>query len=129
MDKKKKIRPKGVDPREADKTPEERKKTPKKKAVRTADDYDDDDELSEEAAAGIKQCEKIKAMIEQIDRPGIAFLSDVHDQVSSMAETIERINKVTERQQSALDNWEAGVGKWMGPPRTEGYGRNTRRRR
>lgn len=112
---------KGVDPRDADKTPEERKKT-KKPAARTRDDYDDDDDapLSDEADKGIKQCDRIRAMIEQIDRPDSKFLTDVYESVGDMSATIERINKVTERQQSALDSWEAAVEKWNHGPRQSG---------
>lgn len=70
---------------------------------------------SEVAAAGMKQCRRIRLLIEQTGKTDNQFLADVYDKVGDMAQTIERIDTVTERQQSALDNWEGAVRKFLRP--------------
>lgn len=41
------------------------------------------------------------------------FFDDIRDKVVAVQETITQTNHVTEKQQQALDNWEAGVRKWI----------------
>lgn len=41
------------------------------------------------------------------------FFEDVQEKVLSVQKTIQKSQRMTERQQSALDNWEEGVDKWL----------------
>lgn len=76
------------------------------------------DDLTDNRAvqAALRQIERIVDVAEGIDLPaghsGMEFLEDVADHAKSVGETIERTNNVTAKQQKALDNWEAAVGKW-----------------
>lgn len=70
------------------------------------------------AREATKQCERILEMIED-DVPEAAkeiapaFFESVEKSVEDVMETIERSQRVTEKQADALDNWEEGVGKWI----------------
>ncbi len=66
----------------------------------------------------LNKCQEILALIEdevsekaKIDRA--EFFESVTDGVKGVHETIERENKVTDRQQRALDGWEGGVRKFI----------------
>lgn len=42
-----------------------------------------------------------------------SFFESVRDSVIEVMETIERTERVTAKQQKALDSWEAGVRRWI----------------
>ena len=71
-------------------------------------------------AAAIDQCDAILEMIEE-EVPERAwdkardFLESVQTGVAGVRETIVRTNRVTDKQQTALDNWERAVDKWVNP--------------
>ena len=70
------------------------------------------------AAAAIAQCEALIDMIDD-DVPDKAkdkageFFDDVRDKVVSMSETLTATGRCSEKQQQALDNWQAAVSKWI----------------
>jgi len=41
------------------------------------------------------------------------FFESVRTGAVSIGETIEKTRRVSEKQQKALDNWEAGVNRWL----------------
>ena len=65
-----------------------------------------------------QQCDTIVGLIDD-DVPESAwdtaaeFFESVRDGVVDMQETIDDTGFVTTKQQKALDNWEAGVRKWI----------------
>jgi hypothetical protein len=73
-----------------------------------------------DVAAALKQADDLLALIED-DLPerawdkAQAFFESVQTGVKDVRATIARTSRVTEAQLRALDNWEAGVGKWIDP--------------
>ena len=63
------------------------------------------------ADAAIAQGNRIREAIEELDRTN-DFLDDVNERIADMILTIERTSRVSDKQQSALDNWEAAVNKF-----------------
>lgn len=59
------------------------------------------------------QCEVIVEMIEDLPPAGWDFGESVAEKVHGIAETIEETGLVTDGQQNALDNMEAGIEAWM----------------
>ena len=65
-----------------------------------------------------QQCDTIAELIDD-DVPEAAldkapeFFEDVREKVIEVQETIQESGTVTEAQQTALDNWEAGVRRWI----------------
>jgi hypothetical protein len=70
-----------------------------------------DDEDADEVEEALEQCARVRERIEDLDLDH-EFLDDVYDKVGDVAETIERLQKVSDKQQTALDNWEAAVNKF-----------------
>jgi len=66
----------------------------------------------------IQQCDRIVEMIDD-DVPDEAkdrasdFFEDVREKVIEVQDTVTSSGHVTSKQQRALDNWEAGVAKWI----------------
>ena len=89
-------------------------------AIEREELFDDpeDENLGWETQQGLQQ---IKGIVEAIDgisdetreRDDDGFLEDVRENVLGVAETIRRLDTVTANQQRALDNWEAGVQRWV----------------
>lgn len=59
----------------------------------------------------IAQGNRIRETIEELDKTN-DFLDDVDERIADMIKTIEHTNRVSDKQQSALDNWEAAVNKF-----------------
>jgi hypothetical protein len=68
----------------------------------------------------IEQADRILEAIED-DLPERAwdraadFFEDVQTKVKDVRATVERLQRVSEKQLLALDNWEAAVNKWIDP--------------
>lgn len=66
------------------------------------------------AKAAIEQCEKIIGLCAEVTKPEAAeFIDSVTSSVRSTHDWIEENQHVTDEQQTALDNWEEGVRKWL----------------
>jgi hypothetical protein len=66
----------------------------------------------------LDQCDAIISMIdydvpEQAFEAASKFFESVRENVLHVADMIEKKENVTDGQLTALDNWEAGVGKWI----------------
>lgn len=61
----------------------------------------------------LKQCDEICELIEDLPETAFDFGESVGEKVRGIAQTIERTNEVTKPQQSALDNMQAGVERWL----------------
>lgn len=63
---------------------------------------------------GMHICEMIdEEMPDKAWNEATEFLEDVREQCSGVVETIERSQRVSEKQQKALNNWERAVTNWM----------------
>lgn len=101
------------------------------KPARRDDDDDDDDDAGDRAAVtkAVAQVGRIQEKIEGLDSDN-EFLEDVYEKAGEVAKTIELMNFVSERQQSALDNWEGAVDKFVArKEERDGQDRRRRRRR
>lgn len=73
-----------------------------------------------DVARALEQADRILTLIED-DLPERAwdkaaeFFEDVQQKVADVRATVERLQRVSEPQLRALDNWEAAVGKWIDP--------------
>lgn len=67
---------------------------------------------SAEATRALEQVERVLEVIEATGRKDVAFLQSVAASVRSVGQTIEKSNRVSARQRSALDNWEKAVKRW-----------------
>lgn len=81
----------------------------------TSDDSDDqpgndDDNYSEEAA---EQCDRILDLCEELPSRAEDFGLSIIDKVESIRDWIAANKHVTDAQQQALDNMEAGVRRWL----------------
>src|SRR5262245_3952087 len=113
---------------------------PRPKKADPPEDADDDDEDEDEdeddendqlappkpkinpyaVAADVKkaleQVERIRELIEQVspEKRSVApqFFTNVYTSAASLGETVQKMGRVSERQQQALNNWEAAVKKW-----------------
>jgi hypothetical protein len=67
----------------------------------------------------LAQCKQIQKMIADADqsvwRKAYDYFNNTDKMVGEIAETIERINKVTKAQKGVLDRALAGVTKWTDP--------------
>lgn len=77
-----------------------------------AADYEGD------AREAVEQCLLIVELLDdEIDEETFnkspSFFESVRDGVVSISETIGNTHRVTPNQRRALDNWEAGVRKWL----------------
>lgn len=74
----------------------------------------DDDQAWKDA---VKQAADIVDSIdnapEEIADKAMDFFESVRTGAVSIGETIEKTRRVSEKQQKALDNWEAGVNRWL----------------
>ncbi len=77
-------------------------------------------EMDADAKAAVEKIDRVLATIED-DLPERAwdkatdFFEDVEEKLKSVRQTITTSGRVTERQLSAIDGWERGVGKWIDP--------------
>ncbi len=69
--------------------------------------------------AALEDIDHVLAMIQEIedDYPriwdrGESFLEDVREKISEVNDTITEMGMVTQRQQTAIDNWAKGVSRW-----------------
>lgn len=73
---------------------------------------DDDD-----TKATLEQCERILESIEDapayVQDKAFDFFDNVSTTLKSVYETIKMTRHVTPKQQTAIDNWEAGVNRWL----------------
>jgi DNA uptake protein ComE-like DNA-binding protein len=92
----------------ADPKPTKRKKPAPK--VETLDTYDVDDADWEDA---IEQCDRILSDCDDVPEAGDDFAYSVRENVEGIKATIEEKEYVTPDQQSALDNMESGVRRWL----------------
>lgn len=76
-------------------------------------DVDDALELCEDIITMIDEDLDLIEKQEQSDRCQ-EFCESVREQVTGISETIEDRGRVTDRQASALENWKAGLEKWIG---------------
>lgn len=66
----------------------------------------------------LEACERIGDLIDD-ELPEAAwdkasdFFEDIKDKVGDMEETIRRLERVTPAQARALENWEAGIRRWI----------------
>lgn len=64
-----------------------------------------------------EQCDRIVETIDELDDGTLdmaaEFFEDVRDKVVDVQETICKFDRVTDKQQKALNNWEKGVNKWV----------------
>ncbi len=78
----------------------------------------DTEEEDMSALEASQQCDTIVELIDEevseeaFDKAG-EFFEDVREKVIEVQETIQTAGSVSEGQQTALDNWEAGVRKWI----------------
>ena len=70
-------------------------------------------EQVQEVADAIEELQTIIEMCEEIPDNGADFAKSVSDSAASMIETIERLGSVTEKQLTAIENWRAGVERWV----------------
>lgn len=61
----------------------------------------------------LEQCDRILELCAEIDGAGRDFADDVSEKVESMATWIEANQMSTEKQDDALDSWEAACRKWV----------------
>lgn len=66
-----------------------------------------------EALEAIDQADRILEMIEELPSPGFEFGESVAEKVREIAQNVSRHNRVTSAQQTALDNMESGVSRWL----------------
>lgn len=76
-------------------------------------DESPEDCLSLEAEEAVEQAEHIIEMCDDVPDAGLEFAMSVAEKCTDIAEAIERMGKVTAAMQTALDNMEAGVSKWL----------------
>ena len=72
----------------------------------------DDGDWEEASAQADRICELIENASAAAWDKAYEFFEDVEAKVKSVQETILRTERVTDKQQQALNNWEAGVSKW-----------------
>ena len=61
----------------------------------------------------IAQCDRIISAGEALPERSEAFADPITEKTESIKEWIEEHDQVTEKQQTALDNMEAGVERWQ----------------
>jgi hypothetical protein len=61
----------------------------------------------------LERLAEIVDLCEQVPDRGAEFAESVAGGARSMAETIDRTQKVTEEQNRAIQNWDAGVRAWL----------------
>lgn len=77
-------------------------------------DWNKDEISVDEALEQAKQIvEKIDGAPNDVQRRAVNFLEDVRDRVTSMTETMTNSRRCSERQKSALDNWEGAIDKMI----------------
>lgn len=69
------------------------------------------EELDWEAA--IEQCDRIFDKCEEVPERGEDFAYSVMEKVESIRESIEKSERVTQGQLTALENMESGVDRWL----------------
>lgn len=83
---------------------------------RTAATYSKNKKPSKAADKALEQANAIQELIEdipdRIKQKAMDFFEDVYEHVGEVAKTIEKIGQVSDRQQTALNNWEAAIKKW-----------------
>lgn len=88
--------------------------------MKKRNDFDDSDDAVEGA---IEHAEAILKAIDELDADvlerGYKFFESVRSSVASVRDTIRRNGRVSDKQNSALDNWEAGVHKWRNHERRD----------
>lgn len=65
------------------------------------------------AAQAVEQCDRIIEKCDEVPFDAIDFADSVRDRAKSIRSWIEDNGRVTDRQQSALDNMETGVDRWL----------------
>jgi hypothetical protein len=65
------------------------------------------------AEEAIEQCNEICELCEEVPERGEDFAISVYEKVKDIRDTIEKTNHVTDAQQQALDNMQAGVKAWI----------------
>lgn len=65
-----------------------------------------------------EQCTRILETIDELEEDGVIdkapeFFESVGEKIASMQGTIDRKQRVSEKQQEALDNMERGVNAWV----------------
>ena len=64
-----------------------------------------------------EQCDRIVETIDELDEEtrdkSAEFFESIREHVVEVQETICESDRVSDKQQQALDNWEKGVNKWV----------------
>lgn len=76
-------------------------------------DAADDQRRKWDVAAALEQCERIIEACEDLPERAEDFGMGVMEQTEGIQATIEETKRVTEKQQEALENMEAGVNRWL----------------
>lgn len=61
----------------------------------------------------VEQCERILEMLDDLPDEAEEFASSVGEKVESIMEYAKSRQRITEGQQTALDNMEAGCQRWL----------------
>lgn len=65
------------------------------------------------AVAAIEQCDRIIEKCGEVPDDGEDFADSVIEKAASIRDWIHKHGRVTDRQQTALDNMESGVDRWL----------------
>lgn len=65
------------------------------------------------AAQAVEQCDRITEKCDEVPFDAIDFADSVREKARSIRSWIESNGRVTDRQQAALDNMEAGIDSWL----------------
>ena len=82
-------------------------------AVAAREKADAKDEKRESANSASEQCDRILDLCEQLPSRAEDFGVSIIEKIESIREWITTHDHVTDAQQEALDNMEAGVEKWL----------------
>lgn len=74
---------------------------------------DSDDEKQSDADKAAKQCDRILDLCDELPSRAEEFGESVREKVQSIRDCITQNGHVTDAQQEALDNMEAGVERWL----------------
>lgn len=70
-------------------------------------------EQVQEVADAVEELQSIISLCEDVPDRGADFAESVADGCRDMIETVERMGFVTEKQLTAIENWRAGVERWV----------------
>lgn len=69
----------------------------------------------DDVTESVEQCLRILELLDELPEAADEFAGSVRESVNSMMRWLQENRRVTDRQQQALDNWEAACGRWLEP--------------